>query len=165
MRKIQFALGAGGGFTYPDDASLFTEVDIDVPNMLVHATYAGSLPLAASARHSTVFKEESTLGLTDVVIDSEGGTVSTETITTIVEQVIADSGFVEPIAPYEQIVTFPAGGGSMTITHNRNATMTGYTLYGTDKKEYSASVTEVGLNSFILTTSTAFTGKIVCSFV
>jgi len=171
MRHIQFALSASGGFEFPDDASLFSEVEIDVPHMLVHAAYTGSLPLTASARQSTVFKDTSTLGLTDIVIDSEGGgSVSTEQITTIVEQVIADSGFVEPIAPYEQNVTFPTNGGSMVITHNRNspvnknATMTGYALYGVDGKEYEAAVTEVSLNSFRLTTTTAFTGKIVCSF-
>jgi len=163
MRKIQFALGAGGGFSYPDDASLFTEVDIDVPNMLVHATYSGNLPLAASSRHSTVFKETSAIGLTEITLDGEGGTVSPEQIAAAVDQAIAEGGFAS-VGSYEQNVSFPANGGSMVITHNKNALVAGCMLYDAAGTEYAATISEATVNSFRLTTSAAFTGKIVCAF-
>ena len=163
MRQVQFALDPSGSFVYPDTASLFSEVEIDVQRLLVHATYAGSKPLAASTRQSSVFRDTSTLGLTEIVIDDGGGAVTIEEVTDIVERVVADSG-VAVVGKYEQSVSFPAGGGSMIITHNRNTLASSCMLYDNTGNEYSATVTEATVNSFRLTTTAAFIGKIVCSF-
>ncbi len=167
MRKIQFALSADGGFVFPDTESMFSEVEIDVPTMLVHAMYSGTKPLTASSRVSTVFSDASVLGFTEVVLDggtgSGGDPVTDAHIMEIAEQAIADSGIV-PIAKFEQNVSFPTHGGSMIITHNRNTLPSSCMLYDNAGTEYSATVTEATVNSFKLTTTKAFTGKIVCSF-
>jgi len=95
--------------------------------------------------------------------NTDGGAVTPEQITDIVEQAIADSGL-GTVSKYEQNVIFTANGGSIVITHNKNALPLSCVLYDSNGVGYSASITEATENSFRLTTTTAFTGKIVCSF-